>query len=130
MSCSNRKFTSKYFENVYNFYESMDFDRVYTFYDSMARIDAYFENVYNYYESMGCDEEMATQLTAEEYSHFCYSTEEEMMEYELIEKIFADNHDDAINQAKVDSYLVSLLYEDEDCEDLSALEAIAELFKM
>lgn len=129
MSYSNRKFTSKYFENVYNFYEFMAQTDAYTFNDSMARIDAYFENVWNYYDAMGYDEEMANQLTANEYSHFCYSTEEEMMEYELIEKIFADNHDDAINQAKVDSYLVSLLYEDEDCEE-SALEAFDELSEM
>jgi len=63
---------------------------------------------------MGYDEEMSAQFVEEDYSHFFYSTEEEMVEHEFIEETFAYFDDYAIEQAKSDAYLVSLLDEDEE----------------
>ena len=107
--------SSEYFENVIKFYETNEYyDRVYSFYETRAQIMDYFEGRRDYYDAMGYDEEMADQFVEEDYSHFFYSTEEEMVEHEFIEETFAYFDDYAIEQAKSDAYLVSLLDEDEE----------------
>jgi len=107
--------SSAYFKKVFEFYETNAYnDHVYSFYENWAQINDYFEGRRDYYDAMGYDEEIAAHFVAEDNSHFFYLTEEEMLEYEFIEETFAYFDDYAIDQAKSDAYLVSLLDEDEE----------------
>ena len=107
--------SSEYFKSEIEFHKSYAYnERMHSFYETWAQIMDYFEGRWDIYDAMGYDEEMSAQFVEEDYSHFFYSTEEEMLEYEFIEETFAYFDDYAIDQAKSDAYLVSLLDEDEE----------------
>jgi len=105
--------SSEYFKKVIEFYHANAYnEHPYSFYETSAEIDDYYEAVDMYYDSTGYNAEMAAHFVAEDYSHFFYLTEEEMLEHEFIEETFAYFDDCAIDQAKSDAYLVSLFDED------------------
>jgi hypothetical protein len=107
--------SSEYFKKVIEHYHDNAYnEHPYSFYETSAQIDAYYEAVSMYYDSMGYNAEMADHFVAEDSRHFFYLTEEEMLEHEFIEETFAYFDDYAIDQAKSDAYLVSLLDEDEE----------------